>query len=102
MGRWDLWASMSLPELHCDPMQRSTRITEANTTVPGLRICLLGWLHRSYTVGIHCHDVIAFSYSDLSKGSVLLKSFGKTAFPQSPKSLELFDFFLLPKLCFTP
>lgn len=53
---------MSLPELHCDPMQRGTRITEANTTVPSLRISLLGWIHRSCTVGIQCHDVTAFNY----------------------------------------
>lgn len=53
---------MPLPELHCDLMLRSTRITEANTTVASLRICLLGWLHRSCTVGIQCHDAIAFNY----------------------------------------
>lgn len=53
---------MSLPGLHCDPMQRGTRIAEASTTVPSLRISLLGWLHRSCTVGLQCHDVTAFNY----------------------------------------
>lgn len=43
-------------------MQRRARITEANTTIPGLRICLLGWLHRNCTVGLLCHDVTAFTY----------------------------------------
>lgn len=53
---------MSLLELHCDPMQRSTHMAEANTTVAGLRICLLGWLHRGCTLGIQCHDALAFNY----------------------------------------
>lgn len=78
-------------------MQRSARITEANTTAPGPRSCRLGWPHRSCI-----HNVFAFSCLRFSQR--LFRSFEKTKLP-----LHLFwrlwrflDCSLLSKLCFTP
>lgn len=92
----------ALPELHCDPMPRSTRITEANTTVASLRICLLGWLHRSCTVGIQCHDVIAFNYLRFKHRLSSLEVLCELVFCNFPSLWNFSDFPLLLNLFFAP
>lgn len=94
---------MSLPELHCDPMLRSTRMAEANTTAASLRICLLGRLHRGCTVGIQCRDAIAVDYLRLQHRLSPLEALCENWFSVISQVSGIFsDFCLLLNLCFAP